>query len=84
MSKYPHAKVIMCSAMGQQGMVVEAIQSGAKDFIVKPFQADRVIDALKKIIQDGCLQKYVYRKTGKSGIYYRKIFIERQTRTIIM
>lgn len=35
MSKYPHAKVIMCSAMGQQGMVVEAIQSGAKDFIVK-------------------------------------------------
>lgn len=47
--KYPHAKVIMCSAMGQQGMVVEAIQSGAKDFIVKPFQADRIIDALTKI-----------------------------------
>ena len=40
----------MCSAMGQQGMVVEAIQSGAKDFIVKPFQADRIIDALTKII----------------------------------
>ena len=50
MSKYPHARVIMCSAMGQQGMVVEAILSGAKDFIVKPFQADRVIDALKKIV----------------------------------
>lgn len=41
--------VIMCSAMGQQSMVVEAIQAGAKDFIVKPFQADRVLDALKKL-----------------------------------
>ena len=44
------AKVIMCSAMGQQAMVIEAIQSGAKDFIVKPFQADRVIEAIKKVI----------------------------------
>ena len=46
----PNAKVIMCSAMGQQAMVIESIQAGAKDFIVKPFQADRVIDALTKII----------------------------------
>ncbi len=44
------AKVIMCSAMGQQAMVIEAIQSGAKDFIVKPFQADRVLEAVKKVI----------------------------------
>jgi len=44
------AKVIMCSAMGQQAMVIEAIQSGAKDFIVKPFQADRVIEAVKKVV----------------------------------
>ena len=44
------AKVIMCSAMGQQAMVTEAIQSGAKDFIVKPFQADRVIEAVKKVV----------------------------------
>ena len=44
------AKVIMCSAMGQQAMVVEAIQSGAKDFIVKPFQADRVLEAVKKVV----------------------------------
>jgi two-component system chemotaxis response regulator CheY len=44
------AKVIMCSAMGQQQMVISAIKSGAKDFIVKPFQADRVIEAIKKII----------------------------------
>ena len=44
------AKVIMCSAMGQQAMVIEAIQSGAKDFIVKPFQAERVLEAVKKVI----------------------------------
>jgi two-component system chemotaxis response regulator CheY len=44
----PNAKVIMCSAMGQQSMVIDAIQAGAKDFIVKPFQADRVIEAIKK------------------------------------
>ena len=42
------ALVIMCSAMGQQAMVIESIQAGAKDFIVKPFQADRVIEAVKK------------------------------------
>ena len=44
------AKVIMCSAMGQQAMVIEAIQSGAKDFIVKPFQAERVLEAVKKVV----------------------------------
>ena len=41
----PDAKIIMCSAMGQQAMVMEAIQAGAKDFIVKPFQNDRVVEA---------------------------------------
>lgn len=46
----PGANVVMCSAMGQQAMVIEAIQSGAKDFIVKPFQADRVLEAIKKIL----------------------------------
>lgn len=45
-----NAKVIMCSAMGQQAMVIESIQSGAMDFIVKPFQADRVVEAVKKAI----------------------------------
>ncbi len=44
------AAVIMCSAMGQQAMVIEAIQSGAKDFIVKPFQADRVLEAVRKVV----------------------------------
>lgn len=46
----PDAKIIMCSAMGQQPMVIEAIQAGANDFIVKPFQADRVIEAIEKVI----------------------------------
>ena len=44
------AKVIMCSAMGQQAMVIESIQAGAKDFIVKPFQAERVLEAVKKVV----------------------------------
>ena len=44
------AMIIMCSAMGQQAMVIESIQSGAKDFIVKPFQADRVLEAVKKVV----------------------------------
>ena len=46
----PNASIIMCSAMGQQAMVIESIQSGAKDFIVKPFQADRVIEAVQKVV----------------------------------
>jgi Response regulator containing CheY-like receiver, AAA-type ATPase, and DNA-binding domains len=46
----PSANIIMCSAMGQQAMVIESIQSGAKDFIVKPFQADRVLEAVKKAV----------------------------------
>ena len=45
-----NAMVIMCSAMGQQAMVIESIQAGAKDFIVKPFQADRVVDAVKRVL----------------------------------
>lgn len=46
----PSAMVIMCSAMGQQAMVIEAIQGGAKDFIVKPFQPERVLEAVKKVV----------------------------------
>lgn len=45
------AKVIMCSAMGQQSMVMEAIQAGALDFIVKPFDNDRVIKSLNKVLK---------------------------------
>ena len=49
-SNDPSALIIMCSAMGQQAMVIESIQAGAKDFIVKPFQADRVLEAVKKVV----------------------------------
>ena len=45
-----NAKIIMCSAMGQQAMVIDAIQAGAKDFIVKPFNAERVIEAVSKTV----------------------------------
>ena len=45
-----NAKIVMCSAMGQQAMVIEAIQAGARDFIVKPFHADRVLEAVRKAV----------------------------------
>jgi len=46
----PSAKIVMCSAMGQQSMVMDAIRAGAMDFIVKPFQSDRVLEAVKKVL----------------------------------
>lgn len=45
-----NALFIMCSAMGQQAMVIESIQAGARDFIVKPFQAERVLETVKKVL----------------------------------
>lgn len=44
------AKIIICSAMGQQVMLAEAIQYGAKDFVVKPFQEDRLLAAVEKVL----------------------------------
>ena len=46
----PGARIVMCSAMGQQAMVIDAIQAGAKDFVVKPFQPERVLEAIKKVV----------------------------------
>lgn len=46
----PKAKIIICSAMGQQAMVIDAIQAGARDFIVKPFQPERVLEAVTKVL----------------------------------
>ena len=46
----PAAKISMCSAMGQQGIVIEALKLGAKDFVVKPFDVTRVIGSVKKMI----------------------------------
>lgn len=45
-----NAKILMCSAMGQQALVVEAIQAGAKDFVVKPFQPSRVLEAVQRVM----------------------------------
>ena len=50
MSLDPNAKVIMCSALGQQKLIIQAIKLGAKDFIVKPFKAERIIGAIKKTL----------------------------------
>lgn len=44
------AKIVMCTAMGQQAMVLSAIKAGAKDFIIKPFDEERVVASLKKIL----------------------------------
>jgi two-component system chemotaxis response regulator CheY len=46
----PGANIIMCSALGQQTLIVQALQMGAKDFIVKPFQPERVINSIKKTL----------------------------------
>jgi len=45
----PEAKIIVVSAMGQKALVIEALNSGARDFIVKPFQPDRIVEALQKV-----------------------------------
>ena len=49
-AEYPDAKILMCSAMGQQSLVVEAIQAGARDFVVKPFQPSRVLEAVQRVL----------------------------------
>ncbi|ACA60234.1 response regulator [Candidatus Desulforudis audaxviator] len=46
----PKANIVMVSAMGQQAMVMEAIQAGAKDFIVKPFQQERILQAIERVL----------------------------------
>ncbi len=46
----PDAKILMCSAMGQQALVIEAIQAGARDFVVKPFQPSRVLEAIQRVL----------------------------------
>ncbi|MCM3572567.1 response regulator [Mesobacillus subterraneus] len=47
---FKDAKIIMCSAMGQQKMVVDAIEAGAKDFIVKPFDDSQVVDSVSRVL----------------------------------
>ncbi|MFP6628091.1 MAG: response regulator [Myxococcota bacterium] len=47
----PDACVVMCSALGQETLVMEALQAGARDFIVKPFRPDNVLDTLLKVLE---------------------------------
>ncbi len=49
--KWPDAQVVMCSALGQETLVMEALQAGAKDFIVKPFKPDNVLSTLRKVLE---------------------------------
>lgn len=49
-SNHPDANIVMCSAMGQESMVIDAIKSGAKDFIVKPFKPDRILKTVSSIV----------------------------------
>jgi two-component system chemotaxis response regulator CheY len=48
--EFPDANILMCSAMGQQALVIEAIQAGARDFVVKPFQPSRVLEAVQRVM----------------------------------
>lgn len=49
-AKDPNANIVMCSAMGQESMVMDAVRSGAKDFIVKPFKPDRILKTVSTIL----------------------------------
>ena len=48
----PAARVVMCSALGQEALVIEAVQAGAKDFIVKPFKEERVLDVVRRVTKN--------------------------------
>lgn len=48
--EFADARILMCSAMGQQSLVIEAIQAGARDFVVKPFQPSRVLEAVQRVL----------------------------------
>ena len=51
-TEFSDARIVMCSALGQDSLIMEAIEAGAKDFIVKPFKADKVIEIVKRIVAD--------------------------------
>ncbi len=48
----PEARVVMCSALGQESLILEAVQAGARDFIVKPFKEERVLEVVRRVVAD--------------------------------
>lgn len=50
--EFPDAKIVMCSALGQQRMIVEAIEAGAKDFIKKPFDSSQIVETIEKLLSN--------------------------------
>lgn len=50
MSQDPAARIVMCSALGQDSLIMEAIEAGAKDFIVKPFKAEKVLEVVRQVV----------------------------------
>lgn len=50
---YPAAKIVVCSALGQKNLILDAISAGAKDFIVKPFQNDQVLEVVERVVAEG-------------------------------
>jgi two-component system chemotaxis response regulator CheY len=53
-ARFSDARIVMCTAMGQKNIVIEAIQAGAKDFIVKPFASEKVIESVRRQIGESC------------------------------
>ena len=51
--EYPAANVIMCSALGQEALVIQAVETGAREFIVKPFKEERVLEVIRRVIGPG-------------------------------
>jgi len=66
----PNANIIMCSSMGQQALVIEAIQAGARDFIVKPFKQERIMQAIEKVMAARA-GAHVYINGKVQGVYFR-------------
>jgi two-component system chemotaxis response regulator CheY len=53
LAAYPAARIVVCSALGQKNLILEAVNAGAKDFIVKPFQNAQVLEVVERVVAEG-------------------------------